>query len=265
MYVPPPKPPRTKDIIELTARAPFQWLRLGWLDLVAHPWLSLFYGLCFWIMAFVLWVVFHNKPEYLMSMISGCVLVGPFLSLGLYEISRCSEQGQPARFTQSLMCWRSHLGSMGLLVLVLMLLELLWGRASLVVFAVFFNTGMPSTSSVVQAIFNMGNWQFVVVYFVIGSVFASLVFSTCVVSLPMILDRDTDAISAAITSIEVVLTNTKVLVIWGLLISVLIFSSLMPWGLGILIVGPWLGYASWHAYRGTVRWLTFANGDPQAS
>jgi uncharacterized membrane protein len=71
----------------------------------------------------------------------------------------------------------------------------------------------------------------------------------------MILDRGTDAISAAITSIQVVYENTAVMLLWGLLITLLVLASLIPWGLGLLIVGPWLGHASWHAYRGTVKWV----------
>ncbi len=217
--------------------------------------ISVFYGVCFWTMALVLGAVFRNKPEFAMSIASGCLLVGPFLAMGLYEVSRRREQGLVPDLGASLTCWDSHLRSMGLLVLVLIVLELLWGRASLVVFAVFFNTGMPSTTSVIQAVFNPENWEFLAVYAVVGGVFAGLVYATAVVSIPMILDRDTDAISAAITSLQVVFGNMVVMLLWGALLSGLVFLALVPWGLGLLIIGPWLGHASWHAYRGSVRWL----------
>ncbi len=118
------------------------------------------------------------------------------------------------------------MGSMGMLVLVLIVLELLWGRASLVVFAVFFNTGMPSTTGVLQAVFNPENWSFVAVYSAVGGVFAALVFSTSVVSIPMILDRDTDALTAGITSIRVVLENPLTMLLWGALITLLVGASL---------------------------------------
>jgi uncharacterized membrane protein len=71
----------------------------------------------------------------------------------------------------------------------------------------------------------------------------------------MILDRDTDAISASITSLQVFFSNLPVLLLWGLLITVLVGLALWPWGLGLLLIGPWLGHATWHAYRGAVRWL----------
>jgi uncharacterized membrane protein len=139
---------------------------------------------------------------------------------------------------------------MGMLVLVLIVLELLWGRASLVVFAVFFNTGMPSTTGVMTAIFNPENWEFLLDYLVVGGAFAGLVFSVAMVSIPMILDRDTDAISAAITSLQVLFGNLGVMVLWGILLSSLVFVALLPWGAGLILVGPLLGHAIWHAYRG---------------
>jgi uncharacterized membrane protein len=254
-YVPPPPVGPRREIVALNLADPFRWLARGWRDLYHAKGIALFYGFFFWAMAMILGAVFRNMPEYTMSFASGCLLAGPFLAMGLYEVSRRREQGLPPDLATSLTCWDSHLGTMGMLVLVLIVLELLWGRASLVVFAVFFNTGMPSTAGVVEAVFNPENWEFVAVYTVVGGVFATLVFSSMVVSLPMILDRGTDAISAAITSIQVVYDNTGVMVLWGLLITLLVIASLIPWGLGLLIIGPWLGHASWHAYRGTVKWV----------
>ena len=254
-YVPPPPEGPRKRITVLGLAQPFHWLASGWADLWACVPVSGVYGLCFWLMAVVLALVFQAQPEYVMSIASGCLLLGPFLAMGLYEVSRRREAGLRPDLPSSALCWRKHVRSMGMLVLVLIVLELLWGRASLVVFAVFFNTGMPSTTGVLQAIFNPENIEFVVAYLIVGGVFAALVFSTSVVSIPMILDRDTDAISAAITSIEVVLRNLLPMLVWGALIVVIVAASLLlPWGAGILLTGPWLGHATWHAYRGTVQW-----------
>lgn len=231
---------------------PLRWLALGTRDMAAAPGVALFYGVWFWGMALLLGWVFRARPEYTMSMASGCLLVGPFLAMGLYDTSRRRELGLPSDLGESLTCWDRHLGSMGMLVLVLVVLELLWGRASLVVFAVFFNTGMPSTTGVMQAVFNPENWQFVAVYLLVGGVFAALVFSSTVVSVPMILDRDTDALTAGIASMRVVLENPGVMLLWGLLITALVALSLFAWGAGLLVVGPVLGHASWHAYRAAV-------------
>jgi uncharacterized membrane protein len=246
--------PPTPQVRRIALAAPLQWLARGAKDLAASPGISAFYGACFWAMAATLGAVFRNKPEYTMTIVSGCLLVGPFLAMGLYEASRRREQGVTQSLSASLTCWSRHMGSMGLLVLVLTVLELLWGRASLVVFAVFFNTGMPSTASVLEAVFNPRNWQFLAVYFTVGSVFAALVFCSTVVAIPMILDRDTDAITAALTSFRVVLENMVAMLFWGALVVALTLLALWPWSLGVLVVGPWLGHATWHAYRDAVGW-----------
>lgn len=231
---------------------PLRWLARGLRDVRAAPGIAVFYGTCFWAMALVLGWVFRTRPEYTMSLASGCLLLGPFLAMGLYDTSRRREAGLAPALSESLTCWDSHMGSMGMLVLVLVVLELLWGRASLVVFAVFFNTGMPSTTGVLQAVFNPQNWSFVAVYAVVGGVFAALVFSTSVVSIPMILDRDTDALTAGITSMRVVVENTAVMLLWGAIITAAVAVSLWFWGIGLLLAGPVLGHASWHAYRASV-------------
>jgi len=249
----PPEPPDNvlPPLRAVTWGDPFRWLAAGVQDLRAAPASGAFYGACFWLMAVIVAAVFHNKPEYTMSFVSGCFLVGPFLAMGLYESSRRREAGEPQDLAASLTCWDRHLGSMGMLVLVLLLLELLWGRASLVIFAIFFNTGMPATANVVQALLDPRNWEFVAFYLLVGGIFAALVYATCVVSIPMILDRDTDAITAGISSIRAVATRTGPMLLWAALIVVLLLSAmLMPWSTGLLVVAPWLGHASWHAYRG---------------
>ena len=254
-YIPPPSSAPRKTILEVGPASVLRWLSLALGDMRAHPGISGFYGVAFWIMALVLGAVFKSNPEYTMSIASGCLLLGPFLAMGLYEVSRRRALGLAPDLASSITCWDTHIPSMGMLVLVLIVLELLWGRASLVVFAVFFNTGMPSTTGVIQAVFNPDNWEFLIAYAVIGGAFAALVFSIAVVSIPMILDRDTDAVFAAITSLEVVFHNTGTMVCWGIVITGLVLLALLtPWAVGLLLVGPLLGHASWHAYRGLVQW-----------
>jgi uncharacterized membrane protein len=232
---------------------PFRWLWLGLRDLVSQPWISLFYGFCFWLMALILLAVFKSNPEYTLSAVSGCLLIGPFLAMGLYDASMHLERGEMPSMGSSLTCWESHVKSMTMLILVMVVLELLWGRASLVVFAVSFNTGgMPTTATVLEAVFNPENWEFIIVYACVGGFFAGLVFACMMVSIPMILDRDTDAITACITSMRVFVDHTAVSILWGVLIVVLAVLAMLPSASGLLVVGPWLGFASWHAYRASV-------------
>ena len=233
---------------------PLRWLWQGLRDMVSQPLITLFYGVCFWLMALILLAVFKSNPEYTLSAISGCLLIGPFLAMGLYDVSMHMERGETPSMGSSLTCWESHVKSMMMLIMVMVVLELLWGRASLVVFAVSFNTGgMPTTATVLEAVFNPENWEFIIVYACVGGFFAGLVFACMMVSIPMILDRDTDAITACITSMRVFVDHTAVSLFWGLLITLLAVLAMLPSAVGLLVVGPWLGFASWHAYRASVR------------
>lgn len=246
-------PPAPVQLQPLRWGDPLRWLVAGARD-VRRAWgVALFYGLCFWGMALCLAWVFRARPEYVMSMASGCLLLGPFLAIGLYDTSRRLEQGEAPDLGRSITAWDRNVGGMGMLLLVLIVLELLWGRASLVVFAVFFDTGMPSTTGVLQAIFRVENWEFIAVYAAVGGAFALLVFGTTAVSMPMMLDQSSDALTAGLTSMQVVLGNPGVMLLWGAMIATLVGASFgLLWGVPLVLVGPVLGCACWHAYRTAV-------------
>lgn len=228
---------------------PFQWLRLGWADFKRCPRIGLFYGLCFFVMGHALLAVFQNAPAYVLALSAGFLLMGPFLCLGLYDASKAMQtQSHLPSLRASLLAWRPTKGTMGIFAGVLLILELLWGRASLVVFAVTFNT-MPSTEKLLPQLINPENIGFLVTYTAVGGLFAGLIFVTSVISIPMIMDRQVDAISAGLTSIRACLQNPAVMLLWGALITVLVALAMLPLFLGLFVVGPVIGHATWHAYR----------------
>jgi uncharacterized membrane protein len=235
----------------LSWRDPPLWLRLGWRDFVRCPGIGLFYGACFVVMGWALMAVYEAAPAYVLALSAGFLLVGPFLCLGLYQASRRLERGEHPAFVDSLSAWRERTGTLGIFGLVLLVLEMLWGRASLVVFAVSFD-GMPDFKGSLLALLDPANLQFIVVYVIVGGIFAGLIFAISVVSIPMILDRPVDAITAGITSMRLVLTQTGVSLWWGALLTGCVVLAMLPWFAGLLIVGPVLGHASWHAYRAAV-------------
>lgn len=232
--------------------APWQWLRLGWLDFARAPGIGLFYGACFAGMGWALLLLFQHAPAYVLALSAGFLLMGPFMCLGLYEASRQLEQGQTPRLGQSLGAWRRRTGTMAIFGGVLLILEMLWARASLVVFALSFN-GMPDFKGSLLALLNPENLNFIVAYIAVGSVFAGLIFAVSVVAMPMILDRQTDAITAGLTSLRLCLTQPGLMLMWGALITLLVVAAMLPWFLGLLVAAPVLGHASWHAYRATVQ------------
>ncbi len=134
---------------------------------------------------------------------------------------------------------------------MLLVLEMLWGRVTLVIFAVSFD-GMPDFKGSLLALLDPENLTFIVAWLAVGAVFAGLIFSVSVISIPMLLDRPVDAITAGLTSLRLVLSQPGVMIVWGALISALIVAAMLPWFAGLVIVGPIVGHASWHAYRAAV-------------
>lgn len=245
-----PAPPASAfpPLQPLAWRDPFVWLLLGWRDFIRAPGIGLFYGSCFAAMGWALMKVFEHAPAYTLALSAGFLLMGPLLCLGLYHASRSLEAGEPPDFGQSLLAWDSHIGPLAIFGFVLLVLEMLWGRASLVIFAVSFD-GMPDFKGSLMALLNPDNLEFIIAYVGVGAVFAGLIFAACVISMPMLLDRDTDAITAGLTSLRLVLTQPGVMLLWGALLTALVVLALLPWFLGLLVVGPVTGHATWHAYR----------------
>jgi len=235
----------------LKASDPLRWLQLGWRDFIRCPGIGLFYGGCFMVMGWALLVVFRHAPAYMMALSAGFLLMGPFLCLGLYRASQRLEQGQRPEFGDSLLAWDTRTAQLGIFGFVLLVLEMLWGRSAMVVFAVSFD-GMPDFKGSLLALLDPENLGFITAWIVVGAVFAGLIFSISVISIPMILHRQTDAITAGLTSLRLVLTQTPVLLIWGALITLIVVVAMLPGFAGLLIAGPVIGHASWHAYRAAV-------------
>jgi len=230
---------------------PFRWLAAGWRDFIRCPGIGLFYGACFMVMGWALLKVYEAAPAYVMALSAGFLLMGPFLCLGLYRASQRLEAGQKPDFGDSLLAWDTRTGQLAIFGFVLLVLEMLWGRATLVIFAVSFD-GMPDLKGSLLALMDPENLGFITAWLGVGALFAGLIYSVSVISIPMILHRQTDAITAGLTSMRLVLTQTGVMLFWGALITVLVVLALLPWFAGLLVVGPVIGHASWHAYRAAV-------------
>ncbi|RVU46173.1 DUF2189 domain-containing protein [Rubrivivax rivuli] len=246
-----PSSPAAPQLKPLRFGDPLRWLALGWRDFMRAPVIGLFYGACFMVMGWALLKVYESAPAYTLALSAGFLLMGPFLCLGLYRVSQRLEAGQKPDFGDSLLAWDTRTGQLAIFGFVLLVLEMLWGRATLVVFAVSFD-GMPDFKGSLRALLDPENLSFIVAWAAVGAVFASLIYAVSVISMPMILHRQTDAITAGLTSLRLVLTQTGVMLWWAALLAGLVFVALLPWFAGLLVVGPVLGHASWHAYRAAV-------------
>ncbi|MCE2689470.1 MAG: DUF2189 domain-containing protein [Betaproteobacteria bacterium] len=230
---------------------PFRWLALGWRDFIRAPGIGVFYGLVFMVMGWALLKVYEHAPAYTLALSAGFLLMGPFLCLGLYRVSQRLEADQKPDLGDSLLAWDTRTGQLAIFGFVLLVLEMLWGRATLVVFAVSFD-GMPDFKGSLLALLDPENIGFITAWAAVGALFAGLIFAVSVISIPMILDRQTDAITAGLTSLRLVLTQTGVMLWWGALIAFITVLALLPWFAGLLVAGPVIGHATWHAYRAAV-------------
>jgi uncharacterized membrane protein len=253
---PPSAAPRSADsrasafppIRRIELAAPLRWLAAGWRDLGAAPAASLFYGAAFALMGWLVYFVFRHAHEYTSALTAGFLLMGPFLCTGLYDISRRLAAGQPVRLAETMTAWRANLGAFSLFALVLTVVMLVWARASLVTFALFFSTGMPSLSGFLGRVASPEHWDFVVAYFAVGAVFATIVFARSVVSVPLMLARGTDTVVAAITSVRALAANPLPLLLWAALIVTVVGAGFATLFVGLLVAVPVVGHATWHAY-----------------
>ena len=248
--------PTTPTVLDLPLHPlrwsdPARWLSLGLRDFARAPGIGLFYGLTFMVMGWALLKVYEHAPAYTLALSAGFLLMGPFLCLGLYRVSQRLEAGERPDFGDSLLAWDTRTGPLAIFGFVLLVLEMLWGRATLVVFAVSFE-GMPDVKGSLRTLLDPAHLEFIIAWLAVGAVFAGLIYSISVISMPMILDRQTDAITAALTSLRLVLTQTGVMLWWGAIIATVTALSMLPWFLGLLVAGPVIGHASWHAYRAAV-------------
>jgi uncharacterized membrane protein len=231
--------PGLPEVRSVGIAAPWRWLAAGWSDFRAHPLPSAFYGVCFAGMGF----------QYVSALVTGFFLVGPFVAIGLYALSRRRERGEPTWLAPTLDAWAPNVSAIGLFALVLAVILLVWARASLVVFALFFTHDVPSLKDFAAQLLSPTNLEFLLAYLLVGGFFAVLVFAISVVSVPMMLDRDTDGIVAVLTSLRAFAANVPAMIVWGLAIVVLVGLGFATWFVGLIVAVPVIGHATWHAYR----------------
>jgi uncharacterized membrane protein len=248
--IPVPLNVRVRDLPWYT---PFTWLRLGLGDMRSTPSGTVFYGLAFIFMGVAVRQLFGYAPEHTMTLVMAFLLAGPFICLGLYEISRRHETVAKVRLLPTLTAWRANPSGIGMFSLLLALLVAGWMRVSVVVFALFFTDNLPDLSLILSPTFLTDeNLTFLVVWLGSGAAFALLVFAVSVVSIPVMLDRDADTFLAMFVSVRVCLANPACMLTWAALIVLMTIAGFALWGVGLAITAPLVGHATWHAYRALI-------------
>lgn len=225
--------------------APLRWIHKGAEDMRKAPVVSLAYGLGMTLLsiliAFSAWQ-FGTLGLYL-GMASGFLLIGPVMALGLYSFSCQLEQGRKPIIGYCMREGGSHMKDILIYSFVLLIVFMLWARASTALHIFF-----PDNADYGAADLAL----FIGVGVVIGAVFSTVVFTTSAFSLPMIMDRKTDAITAVITSVNAVLSNKRTMMVWAIIIVSFVAVGFATFFIGFIVILPLIGHATWHAYRDTI-------------
>ncbi|MCC6597293.1 MAG: DUF2189 domain-containing protein [Alphaproteobacteria bacterium] len=230
----------------------FTWLRAGWRDLCAAPLPGLLYGLVICLISLAVVAAMYKLAfDYILfPALSGFLIVGPFMAIGLYEESRriaAKKTTKPMDVLRVKAASPGQLLYMGVLLCVLMLL---WMRAAVLLYSIVFGlTPFLGTAHIIETLFYTDRGLILlVVGSLVGALFAAFSFAISVFSVPMLLNERTDALTALGTSMAMVWRNLPVMLCWGGIVMVLSVFSILTGMLGFIVIFPVLGHATWHAY-----------------
>ena len=230
---------------KLEIGAPIRWIKLGWKDLKLAPRQSLSYGiilvLCSYLMTFL--AISFGNLVVLLALLSGFIFLGPMLAMAFYDISFQLQKGQKPTLGHSIRVSWLHIGNEMVFAVILLIIFLVWARAvslTHVFFPMLANPGLAELAT------------FLGVGTLVGSLFAAFVFCISAFSLPMIIDRKTDMVTAVVTSFNAVLRNKMPMFVWALLIISAVALGAITAFIGLAVTLPLIGHATWHAYQETI-------------
>ncbi len=239
---------------------PLVWLGLAWHDMLRAGWISFLHGFVIALGGAVIIGIAHQRFWLLAGVLSGFMVIAPVLATSLYALSRALERQEQANLAVVLKTWLnwqgSHLNKFGndywCMVQFGALLALAatgWVLTSAALITLLAPVPIQSPLDFVHHVMLApNNWLFEL-WLALGGVMAAPMFASSVVSMPLLLDRKVTLLQAVLTSWRVVLANPLPMAVWAALIMVLTLLGLGSMLLGLIVIVPLLGHASWHAYR----------------
>lgn len=229
---------------------PFAWLRSGWDDLrkVGAP--SVGYGALIAMLGAVLLAFGSSHPYLIVAAVSGYLLIGPIMATGLCELSRRRAAGEPLGFNESVEAIRRNPHALLQFGAVLAAIVVVWFVASEVMLRSMLHMPGPSLDIALWGgIATAANRPEIIGYLASGAVLAAVVFVLSVVAVPMMIDRNAGAADAMLASLRATLRNIPAMLVWSVLIVALTAIGFLTMLLGMIVIAPILGHATWHAYR----------------
>lgn len=223
----------------------------GWRDFRASPGFGLFFSGVYVAGGLMLWFLGAGALAWTLAVALGFPLIAPFAAVGLYEVSRRLEAGEELKWSEVLaVVWDERHRQLPWMGAIIIIYFLAWNFIAHLIFGLFLGASafIDITSSFHMFATREG-MTMLAVGTLAGMVLAFLLFSLTVVSLPMLMDREVDFVTAMLFSLRTVRENFAVMLTWAAIIAVLSVLAMMPLFLGLLIVLPLLGHATWHVYR----------------
>ncbi len=245
-------PPVRVEIRRVPLLRPLQWLNRGWDDLRAIGVPGLAHGALIAILGGVLLMLGSTHLYLIAAAISGYLLVGPVMTTGLCELARRRAAGESLGFDESLQALTRNPDGLTHFGGILALIALTWFALSATLLQSVFSTSTPSLAVALWGGSAAVSHQQVLGYVAAGAILAGIVFCLSVVAVPLIIDRHATASEAMRASARATLANLPALLVWATLIVGLTVVGFATFLLGMIVIAPLLGYATWHAYRDLV-------------
>ncbi|OUR65793.1 hypothetical protein A9Q79_02040 [Methylophaga sp. 42_25_T18] len=232
---------------------PFSWLAQGWQDIRRHPQASLAHGLAVSALILITLIITSIHIYVIAAVVSGFMLIGPIMAAGLCELSRRDEKDEPTSFDDSLDGLRHCQSTLNHLAGILLSFSVLWFVISGLVLFLTVGDIAPSLELTLWGDFlSYVTPSQIALYTVVGGLLASIVFVVTVVSVPAIIENDIPAVDAMILSFKVTIANLPTMIVWSSLIVILTVIGFTTFLVGMIVIYPLLGHATWHAYRDLV-------------
>lgn len=244
--------PDTGFARDLPRLAALEWLGAGWSDLRASPVQSLAYGLAvFALSILVIWgLIAVGLPSLILPALSGFLVVGPLLAIGLYEKSRRLQAGQPVTLANMIVTHPRSGGQLVFAGLLLCLLVMLWLRAADLLYALFYGLlPFPGYDQILgQVLTTQRGWALIAAGSAVGGLFAAFAMAISLFSIPMLLERRVDALTALGTSFALTTQNLRAVLPWGAIVVTGFALAALTGLLGLIVIFPLLGHGTWHAW-----------------
>ncbi len=234
---------------------PWEWLGKGWKDIQAAPGYSLTYGTGIVLLSVLMTsLMIVGELTFLVPfLVAGFFLMAPLLSIGLYQMSAHLERGESLKSCQALEAFKRNQGQLGMVTGFLFGALQAWLVVSVVLMILLFTEPVPAFDNFVSVVFLSGEHNLMLLAItLVGAFFAAFVFSIMAITVPLLMDRQVDALTAMRTSARAVMMNRGPMALWACLIVLIGGIGLVTFYLGLFIAIPLVGHATWHAYRDLV-------------